>query len=90
VCLNALLSIPVLRAVKVIKGCGVIQGDGIDIEVMKKVGGCDPMAPWSFMAAACLPPSNDASRSRFPIVPQHDAWAVPGSLPSDLWTMLLP
>ncbi len=25
------------KGYKVIKGCGVIQGDGIDIEVMKKV-----------------------------------------------------
>lgn len=28
------------KGFKVITGCGVIQGDGIDIEVMKKVGGC--------------------------------------------------
>lgn len=26
------------KGYRVIKGCGVIQGDGIDIEVMKKVG----------------------------------------------------
>lgn len=35
------------RGYKVIQGCGVIQGDGIDIEVMKKVAGAIEAAGYS-------------------------------------------